>query len=98
MKFSEFIVEENFDIVIANPPYFSKGQGRASDNIHKQRCRTFEVDELQILLRLMASLRSKNGVAAVVARNDFSDQLLVFKENSFKQVKKLGSYSIFQLA
>jgi tRNA1Val (adenine37-N6)-methyltransferase len=97
-KFSEYVIEETFDLVLANPPYFCQGHGRVSKNLNKQKCRTFEVDDLSILLKLMTELRSDKGVACLVIRNDLNEQNAVLDKYNFIEAKSFGTYSIFKLA
>lgn len=97
-KFSKYQIEDKFDLVLANPPYFNKGHGRVSSDINKQKCRTFEIDDLSVLLKLMIDLRSDRGLACLVIRNDLKEQNILLKKFNFQEVKPFGNYSIFQLA
>jgi tRNA1(Val) A37 N6-methylase TrmN6 len=50
-SFADFKTTSKFDLIVSNPPYFSKGEGRVSPDTHKQICRTWEQDSLEILLQ-----------------------------------------------
>ncbi len=68
--FSEFSSPLKFDLIVSNPPYFMKGDGRESPLPEKQMCRTWEMDSLEILLNKILSLLAPNGEAWLSLRND----------------------------
>jgi tRNA1(Val) A37 N6-methylase TrmN6 len=57
-----FKPDTNYDLIVCNPPYFLKGEGRESPNWNKQVSRTFEIDNISILLNCAINLLSRSGV------------------------------------
>jgi tRNA1Val (adenine37-N6)-methyltransferase len=67
--FSQTAYENHFDLVFSNPPYFRKGTGRISQSANKQICRTFEIDDFELLLQKINSAIKKSGRAFLVLRD-----------------------------
>ena len=59
--FSELKLDSKFDLIVSNPPYFFKGEGRVSPDLHKQMSRTWEKDSLEILLQTGLRHLNKDG-------------------------------------
>jgi tRNA1Val (adenine37-N6)-methyltransferase len=77
--FGEWRPSETFDLIVCNPPYFSKGQGRVSPDERKQMARTFMIDDWNTLINLIKKLLSPNGLACLVIRSDESLRSLLDK-------------------
>ncbi len=71
-SFNEQLKKSNtaYDLIVCNPPYFSKGRGRSSSNVQRQLCRTFDFDSPDILLELILKSLSKNGEAYIIIPNN----------------------------
>jgi len=61
LALSQYTSDEPFDLIVCNPPYFIKGEGRISPNRNKQLCRTFEFDSPQDIIDTMAKNLKENG-------------------------------------
>jgi tRNA1Val (adenine37-N6)-methyltransferase len=59
--FSSLSLNQKFDLIVSNPPYFLKGEGRVSPDARKQMCRTWERDDLQVLIEKALGHLDKNG-------------------------------------
>jgi len=59
-------LDETFDLIVCNPPYFTPGKGRKSSNVQRQICRTFEMDSPQILMKLILNSLSEKGKAFIL--------------------------------
>lgn len=54
---------EKFDIILSNPPYYFKGSGKTGKDEKRQKCRFFEVDDLDIFCKLIAMKLAPSGSA-----------------------------------
>tara|TARA_Y100000590_G_scaffold459130_1_gene615441 strand:+ start:87657 stop:88157 length:501 start_codon:yes stop_codon:yes gene_type:complete len=81
---------KRFDYIFCNPPYFNKGEGRISPNDKRQKCRTFEVDDFDILIS-KASLWLKNtGYLCLLTRDELAlekylDKFEITKKEKFSE-------------
>ena len=94
----EFNSSEKFDLIVSNPPYFERGKGRVSSSLERQVCRTFEIDDLSILLHKTKTLLSEKGVAFIIFPTSENGQTKLFDEFGFFLTLKVGRVGIFQLA
>jgi len=60
-KVSAFTSQHPFDLIISNPPYFSKSSGRVSPDPQKQICRTWEIDSLETFILSALELTALHG-------------------------------------
>ena len=58
---SQYSSTVKFDLIVSNPPYFFKGEGRVSPIKEKQMSRTWEEDNLNILIEKMIVLLNSSG-------------------------------------
>jgi tRNA1(Val) A37 N6-methylase TrmN6 len=94
-------LEDKFDLVLCNPPYFYPGKGLLSPNESKNRCRFFIDSNLKELVLCIARHLDTNGVGYFLGRlneDEFSiAQAALSVEFKFVQELDLGSCSIFSI-
>jgi tRNA1(Val) A37 N6-methylase TrmN6 len=61
--------ENRYDVIICNPPYFQKGQGKLSPSEFKNRCRFFMDSSLESLISFMIFALKKKGEAYFLIRS-----------------------------
>jgi tRNA1Val (adenine37-N6)-methyltransferase len=78
-------LEGQFDLIFSNPPYFSPGMGRRSDQKERQVCRTFEVDGWRVFFEKISEILIADGLVFLCVRDDSKIKDFL---KSFKIVKK----------
>jgi tRNA1(Val) A37 N6-methylase TrmN6 len=66
--FRNLELEEKFDLIVANPPYFSENEGRPSPNQNKNECRFFINGELDSWLSFVDTRLNEGGVFIFLSR------------------------------
>lgn len=94
----KMVLEEKFDCIVANPPYFKMGSGRKSAEVNRQVSRTFEVDNLDILLRQIKKAKSLRGKAYVVFPSHDIDAKKLFKLFGYFEFQQAGVVTVYRLA
>lgn len=91
--FSDFKKVQEYDLIIANPPYFNAGKGRISGNPLKQRCRTFSHDTFIDFINCCHDLKTASNAIYFLAieenANKFSDVIICHRLNNSRVICKL---------
>ncbi len=79
-----------FDYIFCNPPYFNVGEGRVSPDVRRQKCRTFEVDSLSIVLEKSHLWLKDRGYLCLATRDErtidiFLDNFEIIKKEKFSE-------------
>ena len=74
-----FISENKFDVIISNPPYFPKNEGRISPIYERAISRHEILCNMQNVLETIANNLKKNGIAYII-----------YPENRFAQLEELS--------
>jgi tRNA1Val (adenine37-N6)-methyltransferase len=82
--FGNWKSERKFDLIVCNPPYFLPGHGEASLNKLRDNSRTFNLDNWQVLIRLIDQSILDTGRCYIVIKDD---------HRIFKQIRK-NTYSL----
>lgn len=61
--------KEKYNLILSNPPYFRKGQGKLSPSEFKNRCRFFIDSDFSTLMKGIANALSENGSAYILLRD-----------------------------
>lgn len=69
-SFGEWLPDNEFDLIVCNPPYYLKGHGEASKDERKQIARSFVIDDWKILMGKVEKALSPRGRAFFVVKND----------------------------
>ncbi len=75
---------ESYDLILCNPPYFKKGDGRVSSDSQKQVCRTFETGSSVELIQTILKSLNPGGMGVIVYPynlNHWKECKEKFKEN-----------------
>ncbi len=97
LNYKDLLLQKNlknkYDLIICNPPYFRKEQGKLSPSDFKNRCRFFLDADFQSLLVSIQYTLSETGTAYVLVRSLESHGINVEAEmRSFQkdlQIKKI---------
>lgn len=92
---SQFSSLHKYDLILSNPPYFIKGEGRESQNQLKQLCRTFMIDTAEIYLQKITHLLAKNGKAFILLPNDIKSWGSLIEKYNLQKVENLNRASIY---
>ena len=89
-----------WDIITMNPPYFCRDDFRVSQNILREKCRSFDRGSLHSMFKNSFSKLSAEGSGFIVFRNEkagLEELNLFLKEMNFssKEFKVHEKYSIF---
>lgn len=71
--------EKKYDLVLSNPPYFREGEGRVSQSKEKQKCRTFQDENLIEWFKKSLSYLSKEGSFYFLAHKSNRDMDEIIK-------------------
>ena len=91
----EFFPSRKYDLIVCNPPYFSKGSGRESSSYKRQISRTFMIDNPEILILKAISLLSDEGEFYLLIPNDENVWILLINKYGFILQKKLERASVY---
>ncbi len=92
--FSNLNLTKKYDLILSNPPYFYKGAGEVSSSNEKQMCRTWEHDNLSMLITLIRSLLNKNGESWLSLRSD-KMTLSILKSHGINEIHQISSNLIY---
>lgn len=81
---------KQFDLILSNPPYFGPGEGRASPNVNRQICRSFEVDGWKTYFEKVGQWLKNDGLF-FFSTKELNPVESYFKK--FKLIKKKQSSS-----
>lgn len=74
--------ENQFDLIVCNPPYFRVGQGKLSPSEFKNRCRFFIDSDFETLLRTVYLSLKSGGEAYILVRGLQDHKIDVTREIS----------------
>lgn len=86
---------DKFDLIVCNPPYFVRGQGKLSPSEFKNRCRFFIDSNLQSLLAGVSNCLKPDGIAFMTLRElvehglDVLAEARNFSENKLR-IEEIG--------
>jgi tRNA1(Val) A37 N6-methylase TrmN6 len=86
------VAADSFDYVLANPPYQTEGDGRASPDALKARAHAMPAGGLDRWVRVMARLAKPEGTAAIVHRADALGDILAAFKGRFGSIAVLPLY------
>lgn len=69
-SFGEWLPTRQYDLIVANPPYFLPGHGEVSQDSRKGIARSFLIDDWRVLLQKICIALTAKGVAFIVIKND----------------------------
>ena len=97
---SKYETNQKFDLIVCNPPYFSKGHGRVSPNVHKQACRTFSWDDPESYMKRIVSLLEDDGQLYILIPLEVEQRQQVVQKYSGKLSlkKELSGVGIYSYA
>ncbi len=78
---------DQFDHVVANPPYYFHTESRISENSMIAQAYTIDVQSLERWIRFLASLVKNKGSITLIHRADMLETLLEMMEGRFGNVK-----------
>lgn len=93
----ELSLEQKYDLIVCNPPYFENGSGRVSPNENRQIARTFMIDSPCVLLEKILNLLSKGAKAYILIPNNDKNWNHLKNEYSLVLKEKLERASIYLL-
>jgi tRNA1Val (adenine37-N6)-methyltransferase len=91
----EFSSLRKYDLIVCNPPYFSKGKGRESSNYNRQISRTFMIDTPEILILKAIDLLHDDGQFYILIPNNEKNWLDLIDKYGFILEKRLERASIY---
>lgn len=99
-------LKQQYDCVLANPPYFHQGHGLPSPDAKKNRCRFFIDASLEDLIETYLYLLKPESSGFLVIRNDqkFMNNELsrlcaqYWSKLKIREIKKFPSCSVYQLS
>ncbi|MBD65749.1 MAG: hypothetical protein CME62_11115 [Halobacteriovoraceae bacterium] len=90
--FTDLIIDKRVEILVANPPYFNAGEGRASQNKNRYYCRHFVQDNFDDFMDKLFELKKDISYIYFVTRVEINREGVI-------KLKDLGKgNSIYQLA
>lgn len=84
-------LNQKFDIILCNPPYFKPDSGRVSPNENRQRSRTYQKGDLVQLIEFGISSLKEGGEFIIVHREDLNRI-----DDRFIKVKEVGGAKLFR--
>ncbi len=69
-SFSSWIPEIKYDLIVSNPPYYLPGRGMLGPSEERNRTRSFQVDNWEILVSKAANALAEMGIIYFVVKND----------------------------
>lgn len=75
--FRNITLEDKFDVVLCNPPYFSRSKNRLSDNVISRNCTHFDDGFYESLITFILKYKKSSGMAYVLYRaNEINSSIL----------------------
>ncbi len=85
-----------YDLILCNPPYFNRDQGKLSPSDFKNRCRFFIDSDFKSLLNAIHYLLKPYGTAYILVKNE--DELKPFNsEFKITRVEMIRNTALYQL-
>lgn len=70
LSFSDFRPEEEWDLIVCNPPYYLPDSGKPSSDLNRNIARSFFIDGWRVLLEKVLQSLSENGKAYFVIKDE----------------------------
>lgn len=87
-KIKSLLPPGSTDLVVANPPFWKKGEGRISQNLEQAVARHELEVELSQIIAAAAYLLAPRGRICMIHRADRADEIMgYFTEHEFRQIK-----------
>jgi tRNA1Val (adenine37-N6)-methyltransferase len=80
--FGGWKTDDQFDLIVCNPPYYLKGHGQPATDKRKNMARSFIEDDWTVLLKLVHKVMASRGKAYLVIKNDIKILSEAQKANS----------------
>lgn len=97
-------LKNKYDLIVCNPPYFRKEQGKLSPSDFKNRCRFYIDADFQNLLLSIQYALSKIGTAYVLIRSledhgiRVEDEIQSFQHNlRIKKINQIRSTDLYEI-
>lgn len=90
---AEALEADTFDVVVANPPFYREGSGRAPPDRLRAASHVMPAGGIERWARVMARLVAPSGQAAVIHRADALSEILAAFEGRFGDVAVLPVYA-----
>lgn len=96
---SESTIDQAFELIICNPPYFESGAGRKSPSQEKQICRSFEFDNPDLYIQKILSFLSSTGEAFILIPHEVTHWKNVLNKYSekLKEIECLNGVSVYSI-
>lgn len=83
----------SFSHAFANPPYFEDGKGTPSPNLLKAQAHAFGPDNLELWVKVLATMVMLRGTVTIVHRADALGKLLQAMEDRFGDIRIAPLYA-----
>src|SRR5690606_435075 len=83
---SKFQTQNQYDLIVCNPPYYLPGKGKPNKDINRGICRSFQIDSWKELLQLFYTSLTSTGTAWVVIKNDEALLQVIEKESKLNSL------------
>ncbi len=83
----------SFSHAFANPPYFEDGKGTPSPNLLKAQAHAFGPDDLELWVKVLATMVTLRGTVTIVHRADSLGKLLQVMDDRFGDIRIAPLYA-----